>query len=420
MEHNQNTKFSQFEQQVNNIEQHVSQIGSIRQSINQVQSHVTVIDQDMSEMKQKMASYDHSLSCMSDMCDQVLTNKRESDKQLHDMSRKLSNLDLDQIKEQNDQLQNKVLDLQCKSMRDSLVFTGIKEPVLRPGEGTENIKDTLNEFLMSEMDVSGELPFEHVYRRGRFNPHHAYPRPIVGKFSIQADREGVKKSAPTKLVGKPQFGIRELFPPEIDERRKVLLPIMRRFKRNPDNRVNLFRDKLFVNGREYIPTQDDIGMNFPPRSYNNAYNSRNGTTNTGINTSTRQSNIPSATNWAFPKHPGTQPANVFPTTPVSNRFDPLLNTNTPGKQKARSPLEGDVTVKKYRDETANSNPLRVNSTFDTTVSGDAQAADSTSVNRNITPGNTTQSPNLLPPHVEQQTDDPNPTAPGATSLTQSA
>ncbi|MES9882159.1 MAG: hypothetical protein ABW185_14900 [Sedimenticola sp.] len=359
---------------MNNIEQHVSQIGSIRHSINKVQSHVTVIDQDMSEMKLKMASYDHSLSCMSDMCDQVLSNKHESDKQLHDMNRKLNDFDVDQIKEHNEQLRNKVLDLQCKSMRDSLVFTGIKEPVLRPGEGTENVKDTLNTFLLTEMDVSDDLPFENVYRRGRFNPHHVYPRPIIGKFCIQADRDCVKKSASTKLRGKPQFGIRELFPPEIDERRKTLLPIMRRFKRNPDNRVNLFRDKLYVNGREYIPTQDDIAANSAPRSYNRAYTTDNSTFNTNTNTSTRQHNQQPHMNWSFPKQPGLmQPTSIFPVTPVSNRFEPLTNTNTPGKQKARSPLEGDITQKRQRDDGACNIPIPTNTAYDTSACRDTGA-----------------------------------------------
>ena len=53
-----------------------------------------------------------------------------------------------------------------------------------------------------------------------------------------------------------KFRVREQFPKEIEERRKMLYPAMYRLKANPNNRVSLVRDKLYVNGHLYIPEND--------------------------------------------------------------------------------------------------------------------------------------------------------------------
>lgn len=47
------------------------------------------------------------------------------------------------------------------------------------------------------------------------------------------------------------FSIREHFPPEIEERRKTLYPVMRSFAKDERNRVALVRDKLYINGKLY-------------------------------------------------------------------------------------------------------------------------------------------------------------------------
>ena len=47
------------------------------------------------------------------------------------------------------------------------------------------------------------------------------------------------------------YGIQEQLPPDMNQRRKQLLPIMHRL-RNEGNRAKLVRDKLFVNGKLYV------------------------------------------------------------------------------------------------------------------------------------------------------------------------
>jgi hypothetical protein len=63
--------------------------------------------------------------------------------------------------------------------------------------------------------------------------------PIVARFLYHSDLRFVLKNA-NKLRGKP-FGIREQFPFEIEQRRRILYPIMKDAKRS-NQQVTLVRD----------------------------------------------------------------------------------------------------------------------------------------------------------------------------------
>ena len=44
--------------------------------------------------------------------------------------------------------------------------------------------------------------------------------------------------------------MREQFPQEIEEKRKLLYPVAKKARQNKENRVRLVRDKLYVNGQK--------------------------------------------------------------------------------------------------------------------------------------------------------------------------
>jgi hypothetical protein len=73
-----------------------------------------------------------------------------------------------------------------------------------------------------------------------------------------------------KLRGKP-FGIREQFPFEIEQRQRILYPIMKDAKRT-NQQVALVRDRLYINNELYvprigvIPTDEDYENTKPIRS----------------------------------------------------------------------------------------------------------------------------------------------------------
>ena len=66
----------------------------------------------------------------------------------------------------------------------------------------------------------------------------------------------MKSKAPTTLRGK-RFGVNDQFPKEIETKRKVLYGVMKKAKRDPNNKVRLVRDKFFINNVQYIPENSE-------------------------------------------------------------------------------------------------------------------------------------------------------------------
>lgn len=145
-------------------------------------------------------------------------------------------------------LQESIIDLKSRSMRDNLVFSGIHE------ERGENTEEILQEFIKRKFRIDYDVSFERVHRMGRWSEHNLYPRNIVAKFTYFKERELIRTRAPQKLKGSNVW-VNEQFPPEIEERRKKLYPIMRLAKRDGKH-VRLTKDLLYINGQLYDPDKD--------------------------------------------------------------------------------------------------------------------------------------------------------------------
>lgn len=148
--------------------------------------------------------------------------------------------ELSLVKSEFENLNERHLDLQTRSMRGNLIFEGIIETQ------EENTEDVLKEFLKSEINITEEPQFQRVHRIGR-NVQERH-RPIMAKFVLFKEREKVRKAAPSIPDGKP-FGIDEQFPKEINDRRKLLYPHYKQAKRFGKIAV-MIADKLFVNGTQ--------------------------------------------------------------------------------------------------------------------------------------------------------------------------
>ena len=150
---------------------------------------------------------------------------------------------MDSLRRDRNTIQDKVADLQCRSMKMNLVFNGLA------GESRdENAEDRLRYFLSRMLDIDYHIELSNVHRFGRYVRNKA--RPIVARFLYQRDLDLVRSRA--YMLKGTAYGINQQFPSVIEERRKELYPIMRSF-REDGNRVKLVRDRLYVNGQLYNP-----------------------------------------------------------------------------------------------------------------------------------------------------------------------
>ena len=136
------------------------------------------------------------------------------------------------------ELRKEISDLKSRSMRDNLMFYQI------PEERDENCAEKVLQFVEEKLKIDKAL--HRAHRVGAYD--RAKTRPIVAKFAFFPDREKVRKSS--KHLSGTQFGISEQFPKDVMDRRKVLIPVMKK-ARQEGKEAYLKVDKLFINNQLY-------------------------------------------------------------------------------------------------------------------------------------------------------------------------
>ena len=162
---------------------------------------------------------------------------------------------MDNLRRDRKEAEEKITDLQWRSMKNNLIFNGIQ------GEHKyENIEEKLRCFIHQELGIAKHIEFGNVHRYGRYSRDK--PRPVVARFLYNSDRTLVLESS-FKLRGKP-FWVSEQFPSAMEERRRQLQPVARELRAN-GHRVKFVRDKLFVDGSLY--DEDDYEGMYDQEDY---------------------------------------------------------------------------------------------------------------------------------------------------------
>lgn len=242
---NQNDKMA-------HLENKMSEIDIVKENVTKCESSLNVMGSDISQTNKKIVSYNESIKKYSDMCDGIISDQNYTDSAINSLFKRVEHLEKEQdlLKTNTTQSASAITDLQCKSMRDNLIFTGIEEPELYEGD-YENTEKVLCEFLENEMNIDKTIPFHRVHRIGNFESDYDSPRPIVAKFERFKDREKVRLAATRTLKDKP-YGVREQFPKVVEDRRKMLYPEMKKARSDKHNKVRLVRDRLFINNVEFV------------------------------------------------------------------------------------------------------------------------------------------------------------------------
>ncbi|MCG8046716.1 MAG: hypothetical protein N0E48_13935, partial [Candidatus Thiodiazotropha endolucinida] len=370
----QTISLEQQNSRILNIEQKVTEINNIKQSVAHVETKMAGFENDIQKANATIIEYDQSIQSYSDWCDDIINSHKRSDELVTKLCDRIESLEsaFDSLYEQQMKNENTVVDLQCRSMRDNLIFTGISEVDLGDNE-YENVEKSLSEFFQNEMGISRRIEFHRVHRLGAYKGPEREPRPIIAKFEHFKDREFVRSEAPKCLRGKP-FGVREQFPKIIEDRRKVLYPEMKKAKAaDKDAKVRLVKDRLYINKVQFVPKNAEKVTEGPkgpyrqsqssgPNKYTGSrtfYSSKGRPSEYGY--SHRESEVKNRHGRQSSWQPGSAKIVDF-SVPLSNRFDSLSENMIPahdetprrgsnaGKHPASSPLDSDLTLKKYREE----------------------------------------------------------------------
>lgn len=238
-----------------------------------ISAKVRSLEETTTDLRKKLAECENSCQGVSNLFDQADNQIKRNTRNLIHQDTRIKKLEekpvvqpviqpvneseqIKTLKQDMNDLQSKVLDLQCRSMKNNLVFTGLCHTPY------ENIENKIRGFIRQELEIEHFIEFGNVHRFGRRGVNNA--RPIVARFIYYSDLQMVLQNA-HKLRGTP-FGISEQFPTEIINRRKKLYPIMREAKQQRRD-VVLVRDRLFIDGEQYVPPEEShIDKDDPPQN----------------------------------------------------------------------------------------------------------------------------------------------------------
>lgn len=260
----QNTRWSTVEKQLEgqnvrmtNIEIQISQISNIKKKTDSNEIKLTNMNTEIGEMQGKVQEYDRSIHYYSQVCDDLIQSNTGLKENIDELSSKVNYMLQKQadinIKQTNTDEQ--IIDMQWRSMRENLIFTGLAEP-RDPSRVNYSCENIVKDFIRTELNIEQDISLDRAHRMGRYSMNQRFPRPIVAKFTYYKDKELVRTTASRCLAGS-RFRVKEHYPAEIEARRKLLYGEANAARQNPNNKVRLVRDKLYINGQQYEPGLSD-------------------------------------------------------------------------------------------------------------------------------------------------------------------
>ena len=330
----------QMIQQMNNnfmsrlsvIERNVSKLNTIESEIQLMRSDVYRLQTDNTHISRRISEVEKSCQLISGMFDDSKSTNLKVQNDLSDLRRENEKLKSNVAKydEKCQDLSSEIQELKARSMQQNLLFFGLAEEL------------KLRDFLKSELsfenpNVIDSIIFDRVHRLGKPKRNRdIYPRPIVARFERYRDHELIRTAAKDLNLKQNGYSIREQFAPEMEDKRRQLYPVMRKYQENPNNRVALVRDRLYINGEQYIPPA---------------------ATNTGENQTRKPKKSSEQTTEESRRYIRGARYSQRAEIETNNQFevlasvssDPCMGNSRGGKRGLSSPDQADRVPKRYRD-----------------------------------------------------------------------
>ena len=156
----------------------------------------------------------------------------------------LSESKIKELERENALLKETIINVKSDALRDSLIIGGIQEKASETeAETTQRVREFMSNTLEMDVGVIQNTNFVEVRRLGEPRPN--VNRKIMAKFRRVADREKVRKLR-DKLKD-TSFFMHEIFPNEIVQQRKLLIPQMLQARRD-GKQSWISYNKLYVDG----------------------------------------------------------------------------------------------------------------------------------------------------------------------------
>jgi hypothetical protein len=215
------------------------------------------LDSIQETLNELVTKVDTNVKTLSDLEGCIVNNTATCQEALRSVkevteANKALKAELDQVKlekaqlaSQQKELHEKLIKLESHSRRDNLLFEGVSES--DPDDVHKKLKSIFKDKLKINNPDDIKIVREQSLGRKYTGPGNT-PRPIIVNCHWFGDRMAIWK-AKTNLQASTVY-ISEDYPKEINDRRRILKPIMMKAKQEK-HAAFLNVDKLFIDGKQY-------------------------------------------------------------------------------------------------------------------------------------------------------------------------
>ena len=249
----QQTQQPSFQQSVlDKLESIGKQLSSVSQKMTDLDKRVSSLENTALGNSRKLIEIDASRAHDSKVCDELLSKQLSIEQSIKQHSDRVSEMSksYEHLKRENSALNDMIVDLQARSMRDNLLFFGVEECATAPERRDEDCILKILNFCTEQLglpDAHENFKIDRAHRLGRFRD--GATRPIVAKFCFFQDKLTVRKKAYEQLKN-TNFRVSDQYPQAVREKRKVLRPFLEKAKQDGKSAVLSF-DKLIINGKPF-------------------------------------------------------------------------------------------------------------------------------------------------------------------------
>lgn len=262
-------RLASIESSQKNTELKLKKLDKIESSIANMTIRVSTIESRVKDVDDKVTALEASRAFDSQLCDELKKNHDQFENLLKSEKSKNDKLlsDIDQLKRDNEEIRDDVVDSQSRLMRDNLLFFNVPEETTRESRISENCQDKVYDFCINDLDIPDaamRFKLDRAHRTGKFE--HGKTRPIVAKFNFYGDKMEVKRKVREKNPNSLSIRISDQFPKAIQERRKKLIPYFVHAK-SQNKQTVLSYDTLYIDNRRYTASNPPPGPvpDLPPR-----------------------------------------------------------------------------------------------------------------------------------------------------------
>ena len=207
--------------------------------LSMILKYLKTLDDKMEKIDQRLKSIDEKVTEIESLTSRMDNLEVKIDETSTQLGKE--KVKVNKLQQKYDELLEKHLSLDSYNRRENLLFHGITSTP------DENCTLKVKELLTNTMQISGEsvdiMRFQRCHRLGK-----GEKSPIICRFAFYEDRDLVwgKRNS----LKKSQYFITENFPPEIEDRRKKLYPVLKAAKKQ-NKKAKIVYDKLIIESKEY-------------------------------------------------------------------------------------------------------------------------------------------------------------------------